>query len=131
MRRDRGAVVIIENNKIGLIKRVRDGSIYYVFPGGGIEVGETPAEAAQREAYEELGIVVKVYECIAEIDFGGTQYFFRSEIIKGTFGTGVGEEYTDLERNRGTYLPVWIELSKLGSIDVKPKEVATRILSLH
>jgi 8-oxo-dGTP diphosphatase len=131
MRRDRGSVVIIENNKIGLIKRIRNGAVYYVFPGGGIEKGETPAEAAKREAYEELGIVVKVNECIAEVSFTGTQYFFHSEIIKGTFGTGVGEEYTDLKRNRGTYLPVWIDLENLGSIDVKPKEVAIKILSLN
>lgn len=40
--RDRSSVVLIENNKVGLIKRIRDGSVYYVFPGGGIEDGETP-----------------------------------------------------------------------------------------
>lgn len=37
--RDRGSVVIIKNNKVGLIKRIREGSVYYVFPGGGIEIG--------------------------------------------------------------------------------------------
>ncbi|WP_331460476.1 NUDIX hydrolase [Gracilibacillus suaedae] len=39
--RNRGSVVIIENKKVGLIKRIRDGSVYYVFPGGGIENGKS------------------------------------------------------------------------------------------
>ncbi|MDQ0177739.1 hypothetical protein J2S08_003620 [Bacillus chungangensis] len=26
--RDRGSVVIIENNKVGLIKRIKEGSVY-------------------------------------------------------------------------------------------------------
>ncbi|WP_407670288.1 NUDIX domain-containing protein [Paenisporosarcina antarctica] len=54
--RDRGAVVLIENNKVGLIKRIRDGNVYYVFPGDGIEVGENPEIAAKREAFEELSV---------------------------------------------------------------------------
>ncbi|HZH60076.1 MAG TPA: NUDIX domain-containing protein [Metabacillus sp.] len=127
---DRGSVVIIKNNKVGLIQRIRDGSVYYVFPGGGIEIGETPEDGAKREAYEELGVVVRVNECIAEVEFHGTQYFFLSEIIDGTFGTGQGEEYTDENRDRGTYLPMWIDIERLSFIDVKPKEVALKVQSL-
>lgn len=52
--RNRGSVVIVENDKVGLIQRIRDSSVYYVFPGGGIENGETPEEGAKREAFEEL-----------------------------------------------------------------------------
>ncbi|WP_342576245.1 NUDIX domain-containing protein [Solibacillus sp. FSL K6-1781] len=71
---------------------MRDGIIYYVFPGGGIEKGETPEEAAKKEAFEELGVEVMVNECIAKIEYNGTLYFFLSEIINGTFGTGQGED---------------------------------------
>ena len=127
--RDRGSVVIIEKDKVGLIKRIRDGSVYYVFPGGGIEKGETPEEAAKREAFEELGVEVKVNECLAKIEYNGTQYFFLSEIINGTFGTGQGEEYTDKERARGIYLPIWIDINMLSSFNVKPREVALKVQS--
>ncbi|MCK6257802.1 NUDIX domain-containing protein [Fictibacillus sp. KIGAM418] len=128
--RNRGSVVLVENQKVGLIKRVRGDSVYYVFPGGGIEDGETPQEAAKREAQEELGVTVNINECIAEVEFNGTQYFFLAEIITGNFGTGNGEEYTDFNRKRGTYLPLWIEINQLSSIDVKPKEVAIKIQAL-
>ncbi len=128
--RDRGSVVLIQNNKVGLIKRVREDSIYYVFPGGGIEEGETPEIGAKREALEEVGIEVAIQECIAKVNLNGTQYFFLAEIIGGTFGAGQGEEYTNETRNRGAYLPMWIYISELNSINVKPKEVAIKIQAL-
>ncbi|WP_308810542.1 MULTISPECIES: NUDIX domain-containing protein [Bacillaceae] len=93
--RNRSSVVIIENMKVVLIQRIRDGSIYYVFPGRGIENGETPEAGAKREALEDLGVEVKVNECISAVEFNGNQYFLLSEIISGTFGTGQGEEYIE------------------------------------
>ncbi|WP_309140228.1 MULTISPECIES: hypothetical protein [Lysinibacillus] len=57
-----------------------------------------------------MGVEVKVNDCIAKIEYKGTQYFFLSEIINGTFGTGQGEKYTDKERDRGIYLPLWIDI---------------------
>lgn len=125
--RNRSSVILIENKKVALIKRIRDGSVYYVFPGGGIEKGETPEDAVKREAKEELGVEVKIIECLAEVEFNGTQYFFLSEMIGGTFGTGQGEEYTEGTRGRGEYLPIWVDIERLSSLDVKPKEVALKV----
>ncbi|MDQ0177738.1 NUDIX hydrolase [Bacillus chungangensis] len=104
-------------------------SLYYVFPGGGLENGETPEEGAKREALEELGVEVNIKECIAEVAFNGTQYYFLADIVSGVFGTGQGEEFTNLYRNRETYLPIWIEIGELSSIDVIPKEVAKKVES--
>lgn len=129
--RNRSAVVLIENKKVALIKRVRKGAVYYVFPGGGIEEGETPKEAAHREALEELGVEVNLTECLMKVEFNGIQYFFLAEIIRGTFGTGQGEEYRDGTRNRGIYLPVWIEIGRLSKINVVPREVALKVQSKH
>jgi 8-oxo-dGTP diphosphatase len=100
--RNRGSVILIENSKVVLIRRVREGQIYYVFPGGGIEKGETPELATKREAFEELGVKINVYECFDKVEYNGTQYFFLANIVEGEIGTGMGEEFTDTNRNRGT-----------------------------
>ena len=131
MMRDRGSVVLIENKKVGLIKRIRESSVYYVFPGGGIENSETPEEAAKREALEELGVEIEIKECVSKVKFNGTQYFFLAEIMKGNFGTGKGEEYTNSNQYKGTYLPMWIDIERLAQIDVKPREVALKVQSLY
>lgn len=128
--RDRSSVVIVNNQKVALIKRVKEDAVYYVFPGGGIEQGESPEEAARREAFEELGVGVKVKECIKKVWFNDTQYYFLSEITNGTFGTGQGEEYTDTEKYLGTHEPMWIDIEELSSINVVPKEIVVKLQSL-
>jgi len=119
--RNRSAVIIIENEKVLLIQRNKDNSIYYVFPGGGIENGETPKEAAKREALEELGVEVNVKDYLMEVNWNGTQYFYVAEIISGTIGTGTAEEFND--PTRGTYTPMWIDIKSLTVINILPKEV--------
>ncbi|KAA0948533.1 NUDIX domain-containing protein [Sporosarcina sp. ANT_H38] len=129
--RNRGSSVIIENNKVALIKRVRDGNQYYVFPGGGIENEESPEEATIRETLEELGVHISIKERLGIVKHTGIQYFFIAEVIEGTFGTGGGEEFSGDFRNRGTYKPMWIELEHLLSLNVYPIEIAEKVYSLY
>jgi 8-oxo-dGTP diphosphatase len=63
--RVRAAVVILENGRVTLIERVRDRRTYFVFPGGGVEAGESPQQAAVREAHEEFGVSVELGDLIS------------------------------------------------------------------
>ena len=45
----------------------------WVLPGGSIEPGETPANAAVREAWEETGLIVRLTRLVGV--FGGPHYF--------------------------------------------------------
>ena len=91
--RVRAGIVLIRDGKVALIERHRAGMDYYVFPGGGMDDGETPEQAAVREAMEELGIEVAIQQKIAEIQLGqkSRQVYFLVEQTGGEFGTGVGE----------------------------------------
>ncbi|MCK1992156.1 NUDIX domain-containing protein [Peribacillus muralis] len=127
--RNRGSIILKVKDKVALIRRCREGTAYYVFPGGGIEKAETPEQAGKREAFEELGVKVEVKDCLAVVPFNGIQYFFLGDIIEGVLGTGNGEEYNDSER--GTYQPMWVMIEDLATLDVRPKEVAEKVLSLY
>lgn len=62
-------IVDVEDDKILMIHRKRDGEVYYVVPGGGVEEGETVVEAAYRETDEETGLVIELGELLWERPF--------------------------------------------------------------
>ena len=58
MRKTARAILISKTGWLILIKRVKNGNTYYVTPGGGVETGETPAQAVIREISKETGCCV-------------------------------------------------------------------------
>ena len=115
--RVRAGVVLIQNDKVALIERHRAGTDYFVFPGGGMDEGETPEQAAIREAMEELGIEVAIKQKVSEIQLGqkSRQVYFLVEQVGGEFGTGTGEEYTDSDPDNpeeGIYIPIWMPIDQ-------------------
>ena len=127
--RNRAGIILIEENKLALIERHRAGRHYFAFPGGGVDEGESPQQAAIREAEEELGIVVEIKQKVAEVFFNGNmQYYFLAEKLSGKFGTGTGEEYGEYNPVHGTYHPVWMPLADVLTHNVLPRELADMVV---
>jgi len=131
--RTRAGIVLIEDNKVALIERHRAGLEYYVFPGGGVEDGETHEQGAIREAREELGIEVAILQKVATIHFDqSTQHYFLARKISGEFGTGTGEEFTDsdpFDPEEGIYVPIWMPIDELPEHEkVFPEDVAKLVV---
>ena len=132
--RIRAGIVLIQGEKVALIERHRAGLDYFVFPGGGVDEGESPEGAAVREAMEELGIDVAIKQKVAEIQFGqkSRQVYFLVEQTGGEFGTGIGEEYTDSDPNNpeeGIYIPIWMPIDELLLYEnIYPADVAKLVV---
>jgi 8-oxo-dGTP pyrophosphatase MutT (NUDIX family) len=131
--RIRAGAVLIKDDKVALIERYRNNKHYFVFPGGGVDEGETPEQAAVREMEEETGLRVTVKYELAVIHFGlSTQHYFLAERLNGEFGTGTGEEYTDADPEnpaQGIYIPVWMPIKELPEHEnVYPAEVVDLVL---
>ena len=120
--------ILIENRNVLLIYRERDGEKYYVFPGGGIEEGETKEACIKRECKEELGIAIEIKKYVYEVkgkDF--VQHFFLIRRTAGEIGTGNPEEY-DVNRKGGIQIPVFVSIDKLKSLNVVSPPIVSQFL---
>ena len=109
----RAAVVLRDERRVALIRRVRDGHTFFDFPGGEIRTGEQPADTALREAREELGVQVVLGPRLLIEEFRGeTAHYYSAVVVGGELGSGSDE-------------PTWMELSELPHYDVRPRALAS------
>lgn len=106
---------------------------YHVFPGGGLEEGETLEEGTAREIKEEFGIDVKVKEKIYELDNGEVnkkEYFFLCEYVSGKLGTGTGPEFNKDPKyaDRGDFTPEIIKREEIDKINLLPYEIKDKFV---
>src|SRR2546430_16458635 len=98
---DRTCMAIMENDQILLVRQTYRGQPVWTLPGGGLEPGQTPAEAAVRETKEEVNLDVKVLRLLYQgprLSGEGTYYCYLGQIISGhaTFGHDPGVSEQDL-----------------------------------
>ena len=124
IKRERARAIIIHEDKIISMYRERNGRVFYVFPGGGMENNETEEECVVREVIEEFGLTVKPIKKLYTYENDiSIEHFYLCEWVAGEFGTGVGEEFEE-DRNRGVYIPKMIEIKDIPQLPLMPPEVA-------
>ncbi len=110
--------VIIQDNKV-LISYLQRND-FSMFPGGGLEDGETLEECVSREVLEETGYIIKPIKCYLEIDeyyedYKYLSYYFLAKVeSKATQKLTEGEAYFNL-------IPKWININELLDIFSKHK----------
>lgn len=121
----RVAAIIIKDGKILLLRRVRDGKEYFVFPGGALEKGETQEEAIIREVKEELGIDTKLDKLAFQIiNRGDEESYFLVKEFSGTPKWQETEKFTEKDQ----YHPLWVDLEKAKNLaNLFPKEARKKL----
>ncbi len=128
----RGRAVIVQDGAVALIERRKNGKHYFVFPGGGVDPGESVQAATRREVLEELGLEIDVGALIAKNSFHGeSNEFYLATVTGGEFGSGTGIELSAAEDSRwGSYRPMWVPLADVPRLKVLPKNVAAYLTKL-
>lgn len=125
---ERVSAVIINDSKILLIRRIKPGREYYVFPGGGVEEGEDEQYAMLREIKEELSINAKIERLLFEVENQSRKelYFLIREVIN-TPKLGGPEKERINEQNQ--YIIEWVELDKIPTMDnLYPQEAVAKLM---
>lgn len=122
----RPAGIIIQDDKILLVKSRYGEREMYLCPGGSIEGTETIAETVRREVHEETGYVVRVGDLLyarewinpAHKDSNVLDLFFECTLLSKD------ETHTkDLDSDEVVISCDWISLSELNKITFFPEEL--------
>lgn len=123
----RVVAVIIKDNKILLMRRIKKDQEYFVFPGGGIEQNESDKDAIIREVKEEISLDTKIDKLLFEIENRGQQelYFLIKE-FSGIPKLGGPEKKRMNKDNQ--YYPTWVDLNKISNLsNLYPEEAREMI----
>ena len=96
-------IVLDEENRILMVKHDHPERTVWMVPGGGIEEGESSAQAAAREVFEETGLEVEVSGLVwhvEEVSERGQRFvnFFRARVTGGELKPGHDPELAGEEQ---------------------------------
>lgn len=89
------AIIVTGGRVLMIRRREREGKLLWAFPGGGIEAGESPEQAAVRETAEEVGLEVKAARTLGSRvhpQTGRHMTYVACEVISGDAIVGDEEE---------------------------------------
>lgn len=117
--RIRASGLILKNNQVLVIRRVKEGNEYWVFPGGGVEKGESNLEAAIREIREETSLEIDNIidqQTYRDTENKNAQHFFI--VCEVQEGMAIpGSELIKNDEDDGTFELKWINISDALKIE--------------
>lgn len=119
MRRDRAQAMVIQDNKILMVKHRLFGREFYCLPGGGVEGNETYEQAALRELQEESlvkGSIVRKLSIQFKPDGKGEVHTFLVKLLEGEV-PGVGKDPEFSEDEQSIIGVEWLEFDEIGEAD--------------
>ncbi len=136
--RNSAKAVIVQGNKLLVIKKEDKEGFYYILPGGGQEYGENLLQALKRECIEEIGEDIEIGDMIflreyigknhehSEFDFNvhQTEYMFLCRLIDGNEKIENGTIPDD-----GQIGVEWLPLSNLLEHRLYPQKIRTHFIN--
>lgn len=115
-------VVVLDDDRIVLLREVRSGSVRYVAPSVAVRGDELPGQAAARAAREQLGIEVEIEELVfADTEYGSEHFYFLANPLSRLELDSTPEPISD-----GVSLAT-LERTSLLAYPIRPHGVAHRL----
>lgn len=127
---DRVRCIMPYKGGIALIKRIKKDAVYFVFPGGGVEEGESLETALHREIKEELGVKIEIIKKLCTDIYGDDiNHYFLCKYIDGKIGTGNGPEFhISKYLISGEYIPIIVPFDDIPKINLVPNLIRDRLV---
>ncbi|WP_326768826.1 NUDIX domain-containing protein [Streptomyces sp. NBC_01591] len=112
--------IIVDGGKVLMIRRrEREGKLLWAFPGGGIEAGESPEQAAVREVAEEVVLEVKAVRVLGDRvhpNTGVHMTYVACEAISGEAVVGDAEEIAEVAWLSHEEIPTYVPYGLFGPV---------------
>ena len=123
----RGVAVVVRGAKLLVIARRLDGREYAVLPGGGIEAGESAADAAVRELAEECSLKGTVVRHLFDGDHGGRRASYV--LVDAPEGEPVlGGPEAEEQSDDNHFQPLWATAGELPLLGLLPEGIADLVV---
>jgi predicted acetyltransferase/8-oxo-dGTP pyrophosphatase MutT (NUDIX family) len=124
----RAAAVVVRGAKLLVMARRLDGREYAVLPGGGIEPGETPEQAAVRELAEECSLHGTAVRRLFDGDHGGRpETYVLVDVLEGEPVLGGPEALAQSDDDH--YQPLWATAAELPMLGLLPEGIGELVQS--
>lgn len=126
MKKTRAVGILIKDNKLLMIHRIKEGKEYYVLPGGGVEENEKVGDAVIRELKEETSIAAEIDRLLYShhYDDGSEQYFFLCRYVSGNAELDKNSpEAKKVIDNKEVFEPIWVDVDELENLLIYPLEI--------
>ena len=116
--RGRAQCLVIRENKILMAQHTHGDDVWYCTPGGGIEPGETPEQAALRELREECNVCGTILKKTSEYaDAFGSDMFYTFHMDIGTQTPTLGFDPELTEETKILTGVFWLSLDEIAEVD--------------
>jgi predicted acetyltransferase/ADP-ribose pyrophosphatase YjhB (NUDIX family) len=123
----RAVAVVPRGAKLLVIARILDGQAYAVLPGGGIEPGETPEQAAVRELAEECSLQGTAVRRLFDGDHGGRPAsYVLVDVPEGEPVLGGPEAAEQSADNQ--FQPLWATPGELPLLGLLPEGIGDLVV---
>lgn len=124
--------IIVQDDKILMVKHLEQEKEFYIFPGGGLEKNESIFKAVEREVSEETNIKVKPEKLIyfrefVETKSYGAEFYILCSLVNGEDKISLG---ADPEKNEPVLVGTeWVTIEKLSELVWYPEELHGHFLN--
>jgi 8-oxo-dGTP pyrophosphatase MutT (NUDIX family) len=118
----------VRNGSLLVIHRQKRGEAYDAIPGGKLEPGETPEEAAVREVAEETGMHIRVGAPVLELNNEDRREFYF-DALEAVGEPVLGGPEAERHSPENAYVLGWIGLQGLKDAPLKPMALKNWMLA--
>ncbi len=110
----------MHEGRILMVEQARGEERYWLLPGGGVQFGETLADALRREFQEELGLRVGVAGLIAIVESISPEPDYEKHVIHLVFEISAAPEALPEPQEVKVLNAAFLDEVELQSADVRP-----------